>query len=40
VLGGVNGKKLELVAYDTGANSKKAVTFCKETHQSDKVVAD
>ncbi|NPA73531.1 MAG: ABC transporter substrate-binding protein, partial [Epsilonproteobacteria bacterium] len=27
--GGVLGKKLELVYYDTGANPKKAVTFAK-----------
>jgi branched-chain amino acid transport system substrate-binding protein len=37
--GGVNGKELELVAYDTGANPKKAVTFTKRLLHKDKVVA-
>jgi branched-chain amino acid transport system substrate-binding protein len=37
--GGVNGKKLELVHYDTGANPKKAVTFVKRLINQDKVVA-
>jgi ABC-type branched-subunit amino acid transport system substrate-binding protein len=27
--GGVDGRRIELVAYDTGANPKKAVTFAK-----------
>lgn len=37
--GGVNGQKLELVYYDTAANSKKAVTFTKRLINQDKVVA-
>jgi len=37
--GGVNGKKIELVAYDTGANPKKAVTFAKRLLHKDGVVA-
>jgi len=37
--GGVNGKKIELVAYDTGANPKKAVTFTKRLLHKDGVVA-
>ena len=37
--GGVNGQKLELVAYDTGASPKKAVTFVKRLISQDKVVA-
>ena len=37
--GGVNGKKLELIAYDTGANPKKAVTFTKRLLHKDNVVA-
>jgi branched-chain amino acid transport system substrate-binding protein len=37
--GGVNGQKLELVHYDTGANPKKAVTFVKRLINQDKVVA-
>jgi len=37
--GGVLGKKLELVYYDTGANPKKAVTFAKRLIYDDKVVA-
>jgi branched-chain amino acid transport system substrate-binding protein len=37
--GGVNGKKLELIAYDSGANPKKAVTFAKRLINQDKVVA-
>jgi branched-chain amino acid transport system substrate-binding protein len=37
--GGVNGQKLELIHYDTGANPKKAVTFVKRLINQDKVVA-
>ncbi len=37
--GGVNGQKLELVSYDTGASPKKAVTFAKRLINQDKVVA-
>ena len=37
--GGVKGKDLELVAYDTGANPKKAVTFTKRLLHKDNVVA-
>ena len=37
--GGVKGKNLELVAYDTGANPKKAVTFTKRLLHKDNVVA-
>lgn len=37
--GGVLGKKLELVAYDTGANPKKATTFVKRLIKQDEVVA-
>ncbi len=37
--GGVLGKKLELVAYDTGASPKKATTFVKRLISQDKVVA-
>ena len=37
--GGVNGKKIELIAYDTGANPKKAVTFTKRLLHKDGVVA-
>ena len=37
--GGVNGKQIELVAYDTGANPKKAVTFTKRLLHKDGVVA-
>ena len=37
--GGVNGKELELIAYDTGANPKKAVTFTKRLLHKDNVVA-
>jgi len=37
--GGVKGQKLELVAYDTGANPKKAVTFTKRLLHKDNVVA-
>ena len=37
--GGVNGHRLELVAYDTGANPKKAVTFAKRLIFKDKVAA-
>ena len=35
--GGVLGKQLELVHYDTGANPKKAVSFFKRLVQKDKV---
>jgi len=35
--GGVLGKQLELVHYDTGANPKKAVSFIKRLVQKDKV---
>ncbi len=37
--GGVKGQKLELIAYDTGANPKKAVTFTKRLLHKDNVVA-
>lgn len=37
--GGVLGKNLELVAYDTGANPKKATTFVKRLINQDEVVA-
>ncbi len=37
--GGVLGKDLELVAYDTGANPKKATTFVKRLIKQDEVVA-
>ncbi len=37
--GGVNGQKIELIAYDTGASPKKAVTFVKRLISQDKVVA-
>ncbi len=37
--GGVNGQKLELVYYDTGANPRKAVSFTKRLIHQDKVVA-
>jgi len=37
--GGVNGKKIELIAYDTAANPKKAVTFAKRLLHKDGVVA-
>lgn len=37
--GGVLGKNVELVAYDTGANPKKATTFVKRLINQDKVVA-
>lgn len=37
--GGVLGRELELVSYDTGANPKKATTFVKRLINQDKVVA-
>ncbi len=37
--GGVNGQKIELVYYDTGANPRKAVSFAKRLIHQDKVVA-
>lgn len=37
--GGVLGKKLELIAYDTGANPKKATTFVKRLINQDEVIA-
>jgi branched-chain amino acid transport system substrate-binding protein len=37
--GGVNGQKIELIHYDTGANPKKAVTFTKRLINQDEVVA-
>lgn len=37
--GGVLGKKIELVTYDTGANPKKATTFVKRLINQDEVVA-
>jgi branched-chain amino acid transport system substrate-binding protein len=37
--GGVNGDKLKLIAYDTGASPKKTVTFVKRLINQDKVVA-
>lgn len=35
--GGVDGKKVELVHYDTGGNAKKAVSFAKRLIKRDKV---
>ncbi|MCP3868926.1 MAG: ABC transporter substrate-binding protein [Gammaproteobacteria bacterium] len=35
--GGVNGKQIELVHYDTGGNPKKSVSFAKRLIQKDKV---
>ncbi|MET0014064.1 MAG: ABC transporter substrate-binding protein [Sedimenticola sp.] len=35
--GGVDGKKVELVHYDTGGNAKKAVNFAKRLVQKDRV---
>jgi len=35
--GGVNGKQIELIHYDTAANPKKAVNFIKRLVQKDKV---
>ncbi len=37
--GGVKGHKLKLIAYDTGGNPKKALTFAKRLIYKDKVVA-
>lgn len=37
--GGVLGKQLELVVYDTGASPKKAIAFTKRLINQDKVVA-
>jgi len=37
--GGLLGKQVELVSYDTGANPKKATTFVKRLINQDKVVA-
>ncbi len=37
--GGILGKKLELIAYDTGASPKKATTFVKRLIKQDEVVA-
>jgi len=37
--GGILGKKLELISYDTGANPKKATTFVKRLINQDEVVA-
>lgn len=37
--GGVLGKDIELIAYDTGANPKKATTFVKRLINQDEVVA-
>ena len=37
--GGVNGKDIELIAYDSGANPKKAVTFAKRLIHKDGAVA-
>ncbi|PLY07164.1 MAG: ABC transporter substrate-binding protein [Arcobacter sp.] len=37
--GGVLGKKLELISYDTGANPKNATTFVKRLINQDEVVA-
>lgn len=37
--GGLLGKQVELVAYDTGANPKQATTFVKRLINQDKVVA-
>lgn len=37
--GGLLGKKVELVVYDTGANPKKATTFVKRLIKQDEVVA-
>lgn len=35
--GGVDGKQVELVHYDTGGNAKKAVSFAKRLIKRDKV---
>jgi branched-chain amino acid transport system substrate-binding protein len=37
--GGINNEKIKLIAYDTGGNPKKAVTFVKRLINQDKVVA-
>jgi len=37
--GGVNGDKIKLIAYDTGGNPRKAVSFAKRLIYQDKVVA-
>jgi branched-chain amino acid transport system substrate-binding protein len=37
--GGLLGKKIELISYDTGANPKKATTFVKRLINQDEVVA-
>jgi len=37
--GGINGKKIEFITYDTGANPKKAVTFTKRLLHKDGVIA-
>jgi branched-chain amino acid transport system substrate-binding protein len=37
--GGLLGKQVELIAYDTGANPKQATTFVKRLIDQDKVVA-
>jgi len=37
--GGVNGDKIKLIAYDTGANPRKAVSFVKRLISQDRVVA-
>jgi len=37
--GGINGRKVELVLYDTGLNAKKAVTFVKRLINQDNVDA-
>src|SRR5215204_1067207 len=37
--GGINGKKLELVVYDDGADANKARTFATRLVEDDKVIA-
>ena len=38
-MGGVNGQKLELVAYDDGGKANEALTFAKRLIDQDKIVA-
>ena len=37
--GGVNGHKIELIVKDSGASPEKAVSFCKQLIEEDKVLA-
>jgi branched-chain amino acid transport system substrate-binding protein len=37
--GGINGRPIELIIKDTGANSEKAVSFAKQLVEEDKVIA-